>query len=445
MKHHNEYGIRYKAIHLYEEGHGFEEVLRLVRRSRGWLSKWLKRYKEEGIQGLKDKCRVPKRIKRKTSNHLVKKILAIREELESHKTRRSAFAGIGAEAIHWELTQRGVRNIPSISTISRILFRHGKTGRKKMQRNNTKSPYPYMQAQKMGELHQTDLVGPRYLRGTKGITRFYSFHTVDVAGHTAFTSQFSDKQTISLCRHIWLKLGDRWEYLGYLNWIMKWLPQEEAAIPLASLKLSVFICSWASIWFSFHRENRGEMPRLRVLMNFGRNGYLGDITAQLLLLLEEPVNAFCVIIITRNLIGHLLKKNMVHDSQGYLEIELGNISDVCQKDSPLIHISTPLGIFIFLLLREKFLLFEKLILMGELRSMALHISLGENLKDNMWWLLLFLRARDWSLNKTREILNRSLFLLRVMLLLHCWQKQKYHDLVHDVMRIQSIKNQFTML
>jgi len=210
MKHHNEYDIRCKAIHLYEEGHGFEDVLRMVKRSRGWLSKWLKRYKEEGLQGLKDKCRVPKRIRRKTPDHLVKKILAIREELESHKTRRSAFSGIGAEAIHWELTQRRVRQIPSISTISRILFRHGKTGRKKIQRNNTKTSYPYMQAQKMGELHQTDLVGPRYLRGTKGITRFYSFHTVDVAGHTAFTSQFSDKQTISLCRH----LVEAWRSMG---------------------------------------------------------------------------------------------------------------------------------------------------------------------------------------------------------------------------------------
>lgn len=213
MKHQNEYDIRCKAIHFYEEGHGFEDVLRLVQRSRGWLSKWLKRYKEEGLQGLKDKCRVPKRIRRRTSNHLVKKILAIREELESHKTRRSAFSGIGAEAIHWEFTQRRVRKIPSISTISRILFRHGKTGRKKTQRNNTKSPYPYMQAQKMAELHQTDLVGPRYLRGTKGITRFYSFHTVDVAGHTAFTNQFSDKRTTSLCRHLveaWRSMGIPW-------------------------------------------------------------------------------------------------------------------------------------------------------------------------------------------------------------------------------------------
>ncbi|MEW5806939.1 MAG: integrase core domain-containing protein [Acidobacteriota bacterium] len=32
------------------------------------------------------------------------------------KSRRSAFSGIGAEVIHWELQQRRVRHIPSIST-----------------------------------------------------------------------------------------------------------------------------------------------------------------------------------------------------------------------------------------------------------------------------------------------------------------------------------------
>ena len=54
----------------------------------------------------------------------------------------------------------------------------------------------------MGDLQQTDLVGPRYLRGSRGVTRFYSIHTIDVAGQTASVSQFPDKRTISLCRHL---------------------------------------------------------------------------------------------------------------------------------------------------------------------------------------------------------------------------------------------------
>jgi len=210
MKNQNEYEKRCKAIQLYEEGFGFNKVLQLVQRSRRWLSKWLKRFKEHGINGLKDQSRVPKRIWRKTAKRLVKKILSIREELESHKTRRSAFSGIGAEVIHWELKQRKVHNIPAISTIANILSRHGKTSKVKPKRNSNNQPYPYFKAEKMGDLHQTDLVGPRHLRGSKGVTRFYSFHTVDVAGHTAFTSQFTDKQTISLCKH----LVETWRFMG---------------------------------------------------------------------------------------------------------------------------------------------------------------------------------------------------------------------------------------
>ncbi len=210
MKKQTEYDIRYKAIQLYNEGIGFNEILQRVQRSKGWLSKWIRRHKEKGLDGLRDKSRAPKRIRRSTPQHMVKKVLSIRNELESHKTRRSAFSGIGAEAIHWKLERRRFRNIPSISTISRILLRHGKTEKDKPKRNNNNQVYPYIKTEKMGDLQQTDLVGPRHLRGPNGIVRFYSFNTIDVAGHTAFTSQSTNKQTLSLCRH----LVETWRYLG---------------------------------------------------------------------------------------------------------------------------------------------------------------------------------------------------------------------------------------
>ncbi|MEB2309953.1 MAG: integrase core domain-containing protein [Candidatus Brocadiaceae bacterium] len=69
-------------------------------------------------------------------------------------------------------------------------------------KNGTRQPSPYFKAEKIGDLHQTDLVGPRYLRGSNKVTRFYTFHTVDVAGHTTWASPFTDKQSISLCRHL---------------------------------------------------------------------------------------------------------------------------------------------------------------------------------------------------------------------------------------------------
>ena len=184
MENQKEYEKRYQAIRLYKKGHRFNKILQLVQRSRGWLYKWLSRPARIGTGG---------------------------EELETHQTRRSAFSGIGAEVIHWELDQRKIRNIPSIATIARILFRYGKTGNKQGQKKNgKKQPYPYFKAEKIGALHQTDLVGPRYLRGTDKVIRFYTFHTVDVAGRTVWASQFTDKQSISLCKHLletWRNIG----------------------------------------------------------------------------------------------------------------------------------------------------------------------------------------------------------------------------------------------
>ena len=210
MKDAHEHDLRIKAIRLYDDGIGFNEILRRMQRSDFWLTKWLRRFREFGEEGLCDRSRVPKHVRNRTRGSLIRKILALRDELAAHKTRRAAFTGIGAETIHYELHDRGVRHLPVISTIEKILARAGKTKKVKVKRTPGGPPYPYVRARKMGDLQQTDLVGPRYLRGPRGITRFYSFHTVDVVGQTVSAHQFLDKQTISFFRH----LIESWRVMG---------------------------------------------------------------------------------------------------------------------------------------------------------------------------------------------------------------------------------------
>lgn len=210
MKSESEYERRARAVKLLAGGVGFEEVLRQVQRGRFWLSKWNRRYQAFGMAGLQDRSRAPEHIRNRTSERLVGAILALRDELAAHKSRRAAFAGIGAETIHFELQRRGYRNLPAISTIEKILARAGKTKKIKGHRLSGGPPYPGLRARRMGDLQQTDLVGPRYLRGPRGVARFYSFHTVDIVGQTASASQFPDKQTLSLCRH----LVDSWRVMG---------------------------------------------------------------------------------------------------------------------------------------------------------------------------------------------------------------------------------------
>ncbi len=205
-----EYETRKKAIELYQDGMGFMEIIRTVQRSGFWMAKWLRRYRKFGLDGLQDQSRTPKRVPHQTPAPLVRKILALRDELAAHKTRRAAFSGLGAETIHFELQRRGFRRLPGISTIEKILARSGRTKKIRAKRSSNGPPYPYVAAHRMGDLQQTDLVGPRHLRGAKGVIRFYSIHTIDVAGQTAAASQFRDKRTISLGRH----LVDSWRVMG---------------------------------------------------------------------------------------------------------------------------------------------------------------------------------------------------------------------------------------
>jgi hypothetical protein len=141
---------------------------------------------------------------------MVDQVLAIRQELEAHRTRRSRFSGIGAETIWLELARRQLRPLPAQRTIERILQRHGYPRNPARQPQGGGEPYPAPRASDPGDLHQTDLVGPRYLRGPRGVTRFYSLHTVAVVGRSVATSQDRHKTADFLCTHFvrtWRDLG----------------------------------------------------------------------------------------------------------------------------------------------------------------------------------------------------------------------------------------------
>jgi len=57
MNKYTEYEKRCNAIQYYEKGIAFERILVLFRRGRFWLSKWLRRYQEHGLEGLRDRSR----------------------------------------------------------------------------------------------------------------------------------------------------------------------------------------------------------------------------------------------------------------------------------------------------------------------------------------------------------------------------------------------------
>lgn len=210
MGNESEYARRWQAIELLKRGRTFAATCAAVGRSQPWLAKWWRRYRREGRAGLQDRSRLPRRIWRQTAPRLVALVLQIRRALVAHRTRRTAFAGRGAETIRWELERRGVRRLPSLRTIERILERHGCTRREPRRRRGPGRPCPRPRASAVGAVQQTDLVGPRHVRGLRGLTRFFAFHTVDLVSRAAAASYYRTKSAEAFCAHFlhaWAMLG----------------------------------------------------------------------------------------------------------------------------------------------------------------------------------------------------------------------------------------------
>ena len=207
----DEEGKRREAIAMLQRGIAIQEICNKLGRSRQWLGKWRRRFEAEGEASLRGRSRAPRARPHATPERIVRAVTAARDRLGRRQGRRR-FAGIGADAVAWELELSGVRPLPARRTLERILARTGRTARApRPVRPPAPRGYPAPPAKRGGDLQQTDLVGPRHLRTASGPQRFYSFHTVDVAAGGTASFQFEDKSGESFCRYLigcaWAKLG----------------------------------------------------------------------------------------------------------------------------------------------------------------------------------------------------------------------------------------------
>lgn len=215
---------RRQAIAALRSGRKASEVCRELGRSREWLAKWRRRFDAEGEAGLRSRPRAHRSHPRTTPARVVRAIVRARDRLERHGRGRE-FAGLGADAVAWELELARVRPLPSRRTIERVLARSGRTARAaRPAPRPAAGPYPTPRARRPCDLQETDLVGPRHLRTPRGPLRFFSFHTVDVAGGGAASAQFEDKSGESFCLYL---AGIAWPQLGLP---VIWQVDNEAAL-----------------------------------------------------------------------------------------------------------------------------------------------------------------------------------------------------------------------
>lgn len=194
---------RREAIRLVvDDGVGKADAGRRVGRSRQWVNKWLRRYREHGDAGLVDQARTPREQPTKTPASVVAKILEVRERLD-----KDPVANIGALTILSELEREQFTLIPSLRTIERILNTAGVTRQwTRHERSNNKLPLPEVTTP--GVWQQADWIQDRWLEG--GI-KFNSLQIADVGSHGVASGQYLDRKLLTAVRFL---LEEAWPFLS---------------------------------------------------------------------------------------------------------------------------------------------------------------------------------------------------------------------------------------
>lgn len=194
---------RRESVRLVEDGVRIAEVARRVGRSRRWVYEWVARFRAEGDDGLEDRSRAPKRQPAKTSPDTVTKILETRSELEEKPE-----ASIGALSILAQMERDDWPDIPSESTIERILAGAGVTRQRRKRDRSKEMKLPLPKVAKPGIWQQADWIQDRYLKG--GIC-FQSIQVADVGSHGLDSGQFLDRKILTavtfLVERAWPKLS----------------------------------------------------------------------------------------------------------------------------------------------------------------------------------------------------------------------------------------------
>jgi hypothetical protein len=205
----DELTARQRAINLRLAGRSVQYICSAVGRVKAWFHKWWRRYLETGPEGLYDRTRANHHVAQHLSPELERTILSIRRRLQAHASPATRYSLTGATAILAELKALGTRPLPCARTIERVLERNGLTApRVRLAPLLPRQEYPGPQARASNDLHEVDLVGPIYLKGSGH--RYYIWVGKD-AFDGAVCLRLADSRRMD--RVLWF-LGECWKDLG---------------------------------------------------------------------------------------------------------------------------------------------------------------------------------------------------------------------------------------
>ena len=145
------YQERKTAVHMIRSGVPVVEVAQQLGRSVPWVYKWRSRFKAKGWAGLRSRSRAPKRCPRRLPERVRKSICQVRSELEAEAEEKEGLRYIGAGAVRGRLEEKGVRPLPSTSSIERVLHDAGMTHPRRDQEAE-EVKYPHLHPTEPGQL-----------------------------------------------------------------------------------------------------------------------------------------------------------------------------------------------------------------------------------------------------------------------------------------------------
>jgi transposase InsO family protein len=183
--------------------------------SRKVCYKWIKRFAESGVNGLKDKSKKPHHSPHKTQTGVEKHIIQLRKKNPEW----------GARKLHAILTKKSLGEVPSSSTITAILHRHNLIPHEKTERQLAPRRFEYSSP---NELWQMDFKGQ-----FKMLNRGFCYPLTILDDHSRFniclsacgneTSQTVKDQLIAIFRRYGLPdriladNGGPWGTAGHFN------------------------------------------------------------------------------------------------------------------------------------------------------------------------------------------------------------------------------------
>ncbi len=182
---------RIDAVKRYTRGDKPVDICRDTNRSKKWLTGWVNWFKTGEEEWYRSRPRSPKNHGRKTNGEIESAIVNIRKALMDGNEYESKYLGVGVDTIQYRMNKLGFSDdeIPSASTIKRIVKRHGLkvNKRERYKRIKSKKRYTLLNPTQINEMHQVDFVGPRFITGYGPIS---SLNLIDVVSNQVYIERY---------------------------------------------------------------------------------------------------------------------------------------------------------------------------------------------------------------------------------------------------------------